>query len=90
MKLQKIDTVISTIDVLHIICEHGMDSLDIFSTGGRSVWQNWFSTGSVFPRYGSSVELELGQRVSARLTAALAKELDRRSKEALLGKGTEL
>eukprot|EP00434_Breviolum_minutum_P020397 symbB.v1.2.017986.t5/scaffold1416.1/size119947/6 len=40
--------------------------------------------------YGSSVELELGQRVSARLTAALAKELDRRSKEALLGKGTEL
>lgn len=35
------------------------------------------------------MELELGQRVSARLTAALAKELDRRSKEALLGKGTE-
>jgi len=39
------------------------------------------------PRYGSSVELELGQRVSARLAAQLAKELDRRSKEALLGKG---
>eukprot|EP00913_Durusdinium_trenchii_P023517 g22094.t1 len=39
--------------------------------------------------YGSSLELELGQRVSARLTAALAKELDRRSKEALLGKGNE-
>lgn len=35
------------------------------------------------------MELELGQRVSARLTAALAKELDRRSKEVLLGKGTE-
>jgi hypothetical protein len=33
------------------------------------------------------VELELGQRVSARLAAQLAKELDRRSKEALLGKG---
>ena len=40
-----------------------------------------------WPRYGSSIELEIGQRVSARLTAALAKELDRRSKEALLGKG---
>eukprot|EP00435_Cladocopium_sp_Y103_P045656 s1834_g13.t1 len=39
--------------------------------------------------YGSSVELELGQRVSARLAAQLAKELDRRSKEALLGKGNE-
>ena len=43
----------------------------------------------VAARYGSSLELELTQRVSARVTAALAKELDRRSKEALFGEGAK-
>ncbi|CAJ1414966.1 unnamed protein product [Effrenium voratum] len=39
--------------------------------------------------YGSSLELELSQRLLSRLTASMAKELDRRAKEAMLGKGNE-